>query len=600
MGRRLFAAFVALTLALASAAGAATPPPSFRALRFEGNRAFSERALYGAMGLSKPGPLRLFRKRGRLQADDLAARLGELRLFYQRRGYFDASVDLVPLNAQTAVVRIREGKPSRVASVALVFPGWGRPTPEGLEPPEELGRIPLQPGRRFDVDAYEESQRVLTGLWKEAGFPFAAATGDAEVDLAAREVRATFAVVPGHRLSFGEVAFEGRGRAEEALLRRGLAFRQGHIYKQSLVDRSVENLTRLGLFDQVAVAVEEAPAESVRVVFRLREGKARKLKVGAGYGNDEQLRGQVGWETAQLGDRTLTVGARLYGSGLENEMGGYLKRPFFWGESSAFNVDLRVGKRRERAFDYQYLDARAGLDKGFGAGFRAGFYGRAERVLQVSQDQALDAALRAGNSQVDTLASVLLGVTYTRTDNPVAPSRGLMASLTAEPTRALDARVNFTRTLLDGRWYVPAGEDKVVALKLRTGRIFSGKDPSEIPLSRRFYAGGANSVRGYRYNGLGPLSANGALLGGSALFEASTEFRFPVKKDVSGVVFLDAGNAFPSTVDLRRLSLYSGTGFGARLKTPVGPVGVDLAFKLKRDPLDRSPYYFYLFIGYSF
>jgi outer membrane translocation and assembly module TamA len=156
------------------------------------------------------------------------------------------------------------------------------------------------------------------------------------------------------------------------------------------------------------------------------------------------------------------------------------------------------------------------------------------------------------------------------------------------------------KSILEGRTYFTPGKRATLALKLKLGYLVTGGDPNEIPVSKRFYAGGSMSVRGYGYNGLGPLAANGALMGGDALLESSAEVRFPIRESLTGILFLDAGNAFQSPIRQEALKLYAGAGFGVRLKTPVGPIGVDLAFKLRDDPKDSSPWALHVFVGYAF
>ena len=134
--------------------------------------------------------------------------------------------------------------------------------------------------------------------------------------------------------------------------------------------------------------------------------------------------------------------------------------------------------------------------------------------------------------------------------------------------------------------HVGLTSDWVIAFKLKLGAILTGVDPSQIHITQRFYAGGSGSVRGYGYNVLGPLSPKGVLLGGDAIMEASSELRFPLTGDLEGVLFVDTGNAFKKSFKVSGQDLYTGAGFGVRYKTPVGPIGLDLAWKLKKYPLD--------------
>jgi outer membrane translocation and assembly module TamA len=220
--------------------------------------------------------------------------------------------------------------------------------------------------------------------------------------------------------------------------------------------------------------------------------------------------------------------------------------------------------------------------------------------LQVSPDRDLKRAIDEGARDVATIASLACGLTWNTTDKPFTPRSGAILSCSIEPSRVIGSHVNFDRITLEGRRYLSLGQEVVLALRLKMGGILSGSPSADIPVTRRFYAGGSSSVRGYGYNSLGPLSDKGVLLGGNGLVEASTELRFPLKGSLSGVTFVDAGNATRRAFSLKDAEIKVGAGVGVRFASPVGPVGVDIAWKLEPYALDGTPYLIHFFIGYAF
>ena len=107
---------------------------------------------------------------------------------------------------------------------------------------------------------------------------------------------------------------------------------------------------------------------------------------------------------------------------------------------------------------------------------------------------------------------------------------------------------------------------------LPTGRI---GNLSRLPKQLRFFAGGDNSVRGYGFESLGERNAAGAVVGGKHLLTGSIEYEHPVRDDWGLALFVDTGNAFN---DWDSIDLKTGAGFGARWKSPIGPVRVDVAW----------------------
>lgn len=591
----LFAVLAALAAWAPRAEEAA--PPVYREVRVKGCEAFAENDLLDALKIGHRIAYRPFYRPEPVPRADMAERVEDLRRFYYREGYFEVEVALEEPEEGVAVLALREGLPSRVRSV--------RVAPEAVGGTPELGAdavragLPLREGAPFRAEDYEASTRAVLRAYKERGFPFAAVTPSAQVDLGSRQVDISFAVTPGERLSFGPTRFEGVVQAEEEVLRRALAWKEGKLYQQSLVDKTVERLVALGLFNAVAVEPGKAGQGTVPMAVRLVEGPYRMVRGGVGYSSEDGPGIILGWETLHFWGRTMTLGFNGTTSTRKDELALYFRRPYIWDSKSRFLVDARGGRQRETSFDYEYLDSQVGVDQDFGRGFKAGLFARLEQVLQITPDRDLEDALEEGVTEVDTIASAVLGITYDRSDSMVDPTRGYRATVNVEPCFVLDTRATFTRTLLEGRYYLPAGEGRLAAFRLRIGDLY-GERPEAVPLTKRYYAGGPFSVRGYRQGGLGPLSETGALLGGNALVEASAELRFDLPKHLKGVLFVDAGNAFMELGDARSGPYYAGAGLGVRYMTLAGPLGLDIAFKLRDDPLDPSGTIVHFFVGYAF
>ena len=200
-------------------------------------------------------------------------------------------------------------------------------------------------------------------------------------------------------------------------------------------------------------------------------------------------------------------------------------------------------------------------------------------------------------------ASMLLGgLRRVTTDNPIDPHRGGLLSLTQEvaPT-FLDSQIQFVRTIAEARRYQALGDtDFILAGRLKFGVIEPIQSTSEIPIFRRFFAGGYNSVRGYRLDYLGPRNAAGSPLGGEALLEGSIEARIPIYKELRAVAFLDFGNVYFKVRDLDLGQLKYASGFGLRYHTFIGPIGVDLGFPLNPINPSQDTYRFHFTIGQAF
>jgi len=594
---------------LALAAGASwaqTPPdapkspaPVYRSVRVTGQSSFAEDQLLLAAEIPRPSRFHLFGAGPSLTAVDVDRAASEIALFYRRQGFFEATAVDAGSPPPVAEIRVEEGLPTLCESVGVGLSGPRSGESEALLA-LLVEDLPLRRGDRFTADAYEASADHLMRGFQEAGHPFPVVVPEAEVDLASRKARATFTVTPGPRGVFGDVTFQGIRHTEEVLLARAVTFRRGSPYRISEVEKTQEALYRTGLFDSVVVRPRrKGPEGEVPVVIVLKEGRHRRIRLGVGFSTDEDLRWRAGWETLRLRDRMISLGLEFRGSSLEREASAHLRRPYFLDRDTALSAHASYGKIKLPAYTYHTLQGRLGLEHAFTPRFSGRVFASGEHITRLEPDPSVGLRLTREAKEAATIASLQGVLTYNTTDAPYDPRTGWLLTAAAEPSVTQNG-IRFLKTTAEARHYRSLGKDWVWAARLKAGGILTDQNLSGIPPTRRFYAGGQASVRGYRFGVLGPRSQEGILQGGKGLLEMSTELRFPLRGDVSGLLFADAGNATTRPFASGGASLFTGAGAGLRFKTPVGPVGVDLAWKLRKTPVDPSRYQIAFFIGYAF
>jgi outer membrane protein assembly factor BamA len=191
--------------------------------------------------------------------------------------------------------------------------------------------------------------------------------------------------------------------------------------------------------------------------------------------------------------------------------------------------------------------------------------------------------------QKGLLSGPSIGLVWTRTDDPLSPTRGEVVSLSAEQAGAFwPGSYSFYRLLADARKYLSLGWETVLAGRMRLGLGDAIGADRNFPLFERFYSGGQNSVRGYERRRLGPLSAADEPLGGLSLIEGSIELRRPIWDALGGALFIDFGQVSLRSFHIPVNDLRFSTGFGLSYNTPVGPVRLDIGFPFKPPPGDQS------------
>jgi outer membrane protein assembly factor BamA len=186
-----------------------------------------------------------------------------------------------------------------------------------------------------------------------------------------------------------------------------------------------------------------------------------------------------------------------------------------------------------------------------------------------------------------------------RRDDVFNPARGWFTSSTLEfSTPGIGSDLKFLKNYAQVSHYLRAGRGLVLASAARVGLARTFGDEVLIP-SERFFAGGANTVRGYREDALGAQSALGGAEGGSALVVMNGELRFPVYRWVKGVGFVDMGNVYPKVSDISFTDLRIGIGAGARIDTPIGLIRFDLG--VPANPRSFDPRWrFHFGLGHAF
>lgn len=612
-GRRAGAtvALVALLPGLpgVASAGSDAPAPTVRCLRFEGVESVSRSELEDSLLTSGPS-WRFWRPQPPFDAVELDADMQRIADFYRDRGYFEASAshreEWNAAHSEVSVtIRVVEGEPVRLASVSIEASEPGALAPEAWDAVRR--DLPLRIGDVFGVRDYQAARGELLRRLAERAHPEPTLSGGAEVDLASHTARIEWRVAPGPLVRFGPIAIKGLRRIDEHVVRRELRFKSGDPYSLDVQRESQRAIFDLRLFRSASVqarppappaersasggagpapAAKAAPAPAEQqwpVEVRVQERPPRTLRVGAGFGTEDLLRGQVEWEYRNfLGDaRILDVRARA--SFLSQGLEARLAQPHFL--QPRIRLETKAYGIRETVPAYDALRAGASFDLFREIGrwweVRGGYQLEYGHVTSVRNPSELT---DSGERRVSALS---FGLRRSTVGEDLDPHSGSWLDLAFTPSlAAIGSSASYLNLTAEGRAYVPLWWTSVLALRLKLGTIepVLGSVPSDVPIFRRFFAGGSTSVRGYEYQKVGPVNFAGDPVGGLSLLESTVELRFPIWRALRGVVFTDSGLVARSPTSFPLHALRYSAGAGLRLATPVGPLRADLGFPLNPPP----------------
>jgi translocation and assembly module TamA len=478
-----------------------------------------------------------------------------------------------------AVVKIEPGPPVTLVEQSVEVTGPGRDEPFIRK---AIERSPLRTGAQLSHPAYDAVKGDLLRTALGNGYLDARfTTSELVVDPGARTARARLVLATGQRYRFGPTTIE-QNTVRVGLVRRFLRYREGDWYSAEDLLRTQFALDDSQYFSLAEVLPGERDRQAHVVPIRITAGENRRhvYTISAGYGSDTGARGKLGWEDRRLNGLGHRLRAQVLVSGIEDSV--TLTYAIPWEDPALEKLSFQL-----RAFTEQNADVETSGNTLTTALTQV--RGRWQRVLSVTLDSTEDKITTntGGSTLVERHRSQLLvpGITFARLPPDFLGTNAMATGFRAEllaSTSQLGSDTNFTRIDVRDDRSFRINKDWGIYLRAELGASAVG-DFEELPASYRFFAGGDQSVRGYAYQELGPVDANGNKVGGRHLLTATFELQRDLPRNFVAAAFVDAGNAFDKFGDPLEYS----AGVGLRYRLPFLMIGLDVAQSIS--DTSRSP-----------
>ncbi len=467
----------------------------------------------------------------------------------------------------------------------------------------------IRSGDMMSSDAIVAERYDLDTALGESGYPFAA-IGETGllIDHRAATGDLTLPVEPGGRYVFGEV----NSSLPEFLPGDHLAsiarFEPGDIFKRSQQLDLRRAITATGLVSTLSIERREVVPPSgdepgvVALDVNLTKAPVRTVAGAIGYGSEEGIRLQASWEHRNLFPPEGALKFRGIVGTQEQLAGVTFRKSNFGGRDRILSLDAYATTIDSDAFDAQTVAFVAAYEQAstllyqkplsWSVGFEA--IATDERPPEVN-------GIRRPR-QAYFVAALPVGALIDTSDDLLDPTRGfrLGARLSPEISQSAGATSTYLRGQLDASAYRRVTDRVVMAARGRLGSI-PGAGIQDIAPSRRYYAGGGSSVRGYGYQQIGPRDIADQPSGGRSVVEFSLEARIATgffDGALSVVPFIDAGSVGTSpTPDFDEIKF--GAGIGVRYATGFGPIRVDVGVPINPGPND-NPVGVYVSLGQAF
>jgi translocation and assembly module TamA len=427
---------------------------------------------------------------------------------------------------------------------------------------------PLRAGATLHHGQYETLKRRWSDLALERGYADAKFT-ESRIDVYP-EQRAADVVLhfdSGKRYRFGDVAFD-QDVLSDRLIRSYLTFHPGDPYDARELTDLYISLADSGYFRNIEVrpAVANRDTGEIPIGIVLTGASRRLITYGVGYSTDTGPRIRFGRNNRRFNDRGHQFGVNAQLSPVISEVTANYRYPY--GDPRTEWMDFDVGIKSEDTDTAQSesleLGARRVLE-------RPGDWTRTQMLNLLVED--FEVADQLGRARL-----LMPGINWTRirADNNIRPSRGSKLELDVRGANdVLGSDTDFLQVVAKGKWIWSLSPKARILVRGDLGAT-EERSFDELPPSVRFFAGGDNSVRGYDFEALGPVDADGEVIGGLSLAVGSFEYEHSVRPRWSVAVFVDSGNAFEGS----NFDAKTGAGLGARWQSPLGPIRVDLAHPL--------------------
>ena len=445
--------------------------------------------------------------------------------------------------------------------------------------------FPPKVGDPVDADAILAGRDALSVVLAETGFPFAKVDEpEVRIDHEERKGDLDIIITPGGYRSFGAIRMNNEKLFSAHHVQEIARFHPGDPYKASDVEDLRRAIVATGLVSSVNLTPKEAGDGShVDLAVDVRPAPLRTIAGQLGYGTGEGYRAEVSWQHRNFFPPEGAVTVRGVVGTQEQTASFTYRRNNFHRRDNVLTGLLSVSNIRRDAYDARTITLAGGLERQTNILFQKDWVWRIGAEL-IASDEA--DAFSGGARRTFLIGAIPLSLTYDGSDDLLNPTKGFRLGGRFSPELSFqDKTFGYAKVQVDGSIYQPMGEKLVVAARARFGTIL-GSTVDQIAPSRRFYAGGGASVRGYGYQAIGPrFGVDNDPVGGKSLAEFSLEGR--VRFGNFGVVpFIDAGNI--STTFLPRFrDLRIGTGLGLRYYSNFGPIRIDVGTPInpqKGDP----------------
>ena len=458
---------------------------------------------------------------------------------------------------------------------------------------------PFTPGKTIKHQDYENFKRRLLNQANELGYLDAQLQkSQLRIDTEKNIADVELVMDTGERYRLGKITVNN-SEISSRVVNLLIGVQAGEWFSANLVGNIYNHLQESGYFTSVNIALDKQPPDIANLTIDVVDSPEHKVSTGVGYGTDTGPRFQVKWQRPHTNPRGNAWNSQLQISGIEQSLTTRYRIPYYHPQKRYFSWDN--GYQRKQVEDTLTQKATTG----------ALFHLLRDSGWQYSVGVNLDHDRSRVDKEPEDIQTYVIPSAH-------ASKRGIIGDISdprltykfwlnlAKSATYLGSDTDFSKVNFGFNTITPLGQNHSLGARLDAGAIYTGatSDFNDVPFSQKFLSGGDQTIRGYDYDTVSPIDADGDPLGGQYFTAGSIEYRYQWAKSWQAALFFDKGRVYVPDLDSCDGCIDTGQeyrtsyGVGLRWLSPVGYIALDLAFPqtaaANKDEPDNWKVHFYL------
>jgi len=558
---------------------------TIKEIGFEGNKAFKTKELRKVMETKEKTLLISWvMGSGRLSKDVLERDLEKVAAYYYNHGYIKAKVGepRVTIKGKDIYVTIpvTEGPQYKVGKLDIQG--------DLLEDKDKLLKtLDITKEKVYSRETMQKDLTTLADIYADEGFANADITPIIREDEQKLEVNVIFDIHKGEKVHFDRIEISGNIKTRDKVIRRELRIYEQDLFSATRIKDSIRNLRRLEYFEDVNFSTSPGGAPNrMNVKITVKERPTGTFGLGAGYSTQDRIVGMVDISQNNLFGRGQQLRVQGILGAISHRFRASFTEPYLFDRPLGFGVDAFNWERDYTEYTRKSTGGDLRLSHPLRWKFTRVFWMYRFENVKLSDLQPNSSIVLQEAATIHNTSATSITIRRDSRDSTFAPTRGTDHSISVEMA-GLGGEVAYMRYVADAAYYYPLSSRWGLVGVLHGRAGFMMQTWGELPAYEKFYLGGIDSIRGFKFADISPRDpATGDRIGGDKFAQLNTEIRFPLYKKLGlmGTLFFDAGNVYGA--NMVNPALRTSAGVGIRWFSPMGPLRVEWGYNI--DPKNNE------------